>query len=86
MPPMPPGAMSVAPAGDLDLFIGQQVGNELWYNNGLGKFAPAGGVPTGGSLTAKAAAWIDADNDGDMPSNGLSSRALLHCARSAAEH
>ena len=45
-----------SPVSDLDLFT-----DKLWINDGSGSLTAATGGPTGGS----AAAWGDADGDGE---------------------
>ena len=40
--------------------------NELWVNDGTGRFTAASAGPTSGSATTTTAAWHDVDGDGDM--------------------
>ena len=56
--------------GHLDLFIakeGADHANELWINDGSGRFTAATSGPSVGSKQySQAAAWADLDGDGDM--------------------
>jgi hypothetical protein len=41
-------------------------GNQLWLNDGFGTFSQSANSPTGGSVSSEAAAFGDADGDGNL--------------------